>query len=202
MSLRDESGFTLVELLVAMTLLTIVFGSLLYPIEFAQTQTPKELEYAHSISTGVTGLQTMMREIRLAYRINGTNADPSSGVGSMIDFFATINGTDEEIEYDCSQPYPTGTGNTYASQYHRCRRVSAPTGSALPAISTGAVVIDRILNTNVFTFTGAGGTPNPVYPNYVEATVQVPARGPLNSGLNHTITLDNGTSIPNLQDGT
>ncbi|MGI8862885.1 MAG: prepilin-type N-terminal cleavage/methylation domain-containing protein [Solirubrobacteraceae bacterium] len=199
--IRSEAGFTIVEMLVAIALFITVFAVLLVPLEYAQTQTPKDVEWAHSVADGTTGLQRMMREIRQAYRINGTNADPTTGKGSMIDFYAILNGTDQEIEYDCSQHFPTNTGNSYASQYYRCMRVSVATGGALPAISTGTIVIDRVLNPNLFTFFGGTGATNSVYPTYVEATVQVPARGPLNTGLTHTITLDAGTSIPNLENG-
>lgn len=193
----DESGYTLIEVLVACTLFAIVLSAVMAPLDFAGTQTPKNVEYAHAVATATSGLQRMIQEIRQAYRINATNGDPTSGVGSMIDFSAVINGTDEEIEYDCS----VSTGSQYTTTYHRCVRVSAPAGSALPAISTGAVVVDRLTSPNVFTFLGPSGSPNSTYPTYVQANVGVPASGPLKSGLSHTITLDNGTSIPNLQNG-
>jgi hypothetical protein len=81
------------------------------------------------------------------------------------------------------------------ASYHRCVRVSVATGGTLPALSTGSVVVDRLLN---------GTTANPVFtittalsPTYIEAQAQVPARGELNNGLAHAITLDGATNLPN-----
>jgi prepilin-type N-terminal cleavage/methylation domain-containing protein len=197
-----ESGFTLIEVLIVALLLAVVLIPVMGSLDFAQTQTPKVIEYSQAISNATTALQRMMQEIRQAYRINATDGDPSSGVGTWIEFNAVINDQDLEIKYECDVAYPTNTGNKYASQYHRCMRVSAPTGSGLPAISRGSVAVDRVLNPDVFTFIGPSGTPNPVYPTYVMADVQVPSRGPLNLGLAHKITLDNATAIPNLENGT
>jgi prepilin-type N-terminal cleavage/methylation domain-containing protein len=199
---REESGFTLIEVLFVSLLLAVVVIPIFNSLDFASTRAPQTVEYANAISDGTTGLQRMMQEIRQAYEIVNTNGDANTGVGSEIDFYATINDQNLEIEYDCNQPYPTNTGNPFASSYHRCLRVSAAKGTALPAISTGAVVIDRVLNPSLFTFDGASGGPNPVNVTYVKAAVQVPARGPLTKGLAHSITLDDGTSIPNLQNGT
>jgi type II secretory pathway pseudopilin PulG len=196
--LSEQSGFTLLEGLVVSGILAAVLTAILAPFDFAQRQAPKNVEYAHAISDASSGLQQIMREIREAYRVNSTT--PNS-----IDFNAVIRGSDLEIAYECDEPYPTDAGNNYASQYHRCLRVSVATGGTLPLITSGAVVIDRLLNGTasnpVFTFLDSSGSSNPISPTYVEANVQVPARGPLNSGLNHTITLDNATALPNLQNG-
>jgi prepilin-type N-terminal cleavage/methylation domain-containing protein len=193
--LAAEEGFTIIEVLVTAAILAAVLTALLTPFEFAQSQTPKEVEYAKSITEASTGLQEMMREIRQAYRVDSTT--PNS-----ITFNATINSSNLEILYECDLPYPENTGNTHWREYHRCRRVSATTGHALPAIATGGVVIDRLLDGTsvapVFTFKDSSGHVNATNPTYVEAKILVPARGPLNSGLNHAIELKNGTEIPNL----
>ena len=63
------------------------------------------------------------------------------------------------------------------------------------------MVVDRILNGTaaqpVFTFKDSNGEVDPTHPTYVQATIRVPARGALYSGLNHQIELSNGTAIPN-----
>jgi prepilin-type N-terminal cleavage/methylation domain-containing protein len=199
---REESGFTLIEVLVVSFLLAAILIPVMNSLDFAGKQAPVTVEYANAISDGTTGLQRMMTEIRQAYEIVGTNGGAGTGVGSSIDFFAVVGDHDLEIKYDCNQPYPSNTGNRFASSYHRCLRVSAAKGTTLPAISTGTVVIDRVLNPNVFTFYGPSGSPDPENVTYVQADVQIPARGPLTYGLTHPIVLDNGTSIPNLQNGT
>jgi prepilin-type N-terminal cleavage/methylation domain-containing protein len=193
--LADDSGFTLIELLVVSTILAFVLAAILAPFEFAQTETPKNVEYAKAISEASTGLQRVMRDVREAYRIDSTT--PNS-----IDFNAVLNSKDLEIYYECDIAYPTNTGDTHAGEYHRCVRVSATTGSALPPISQGAVVIDRLLNGTaaapVFTFKDSKGNLDPTNPTYIEAKIQVPALGSLNAGLKHTIELQNGTTVPNL----
>jgi len=94
--LADEAGMTLVELLVVAVLLTVVLGATLSPFEFAQRQTPKNVEYAAAISEASTGLQRMIREIRQAYRINSTSSN-------SVDFNAVINSSDHNIRYECNQ---------------------------------------------------------------------------------------------------
>jgi prepilin-type N-terminal cleavage/methylation domain-containing protein len=194
-SVRGEQAFTLVEMLVVLALLPIVVTAIFLPLEFAQTQTPKTVEYSRAITSASSGLQQMMREIRQAYHIDFATEN-------AIDFNAVINSTDMQIYYECDEPYPTNLANSHASEYRRCLRVSATTGATLPSITTGAVIIDRVLNyhegKSVFMFKDAAERSDPTNPAYVEARIRVPARGVLNSGLSHTIELDNGTALPNL----
>jgi prepilin-type N-terminal cleavage/methylation domain-containing protein len=198
----DQRGLTLVELLVTIVLFAFVLTALLNTFDFAQSQAPKDIEYSHAIGDATAGLAQMTRELRDAYRIGDTDGNPSSGVGTEISFFAQLNDVDTEVEYGCDYP---SLSNPTNNNYHSCRRVSAPDGSALPSLNpcgTGcAVIIDRVHSSNVFTFIGSTGTPNPVYPTYVQENVSVPAAGPLTNGLTHFIALSNGTAIPNLQDG-
>jgi prepilin-type N-terminal cleavage/methylation domain-containing protein len=198
----DEQGFTLVELLVAMVMFVFVLTALLNTFDFAQSQAPKDIAYSQAVGDATAGLAQMTRELRDAYRIGDTDGNPSSGVGTQVSFFANLNDVDTEVEYGCNYP---SVSNPTNSSYHSCRRVSAPDGSALPSLNpcgTGcAVIIDRVQSANVFTFIGATGTPNPVYPTYVQENVSVPAAGPLTRSLTHFIGLSNGTAIPNLQGG-
>lgn len=196
---REESGQTLIELLVGASLLAVVLIAALNSMDFAQTQMPKNVQYAQAISDATTGLQRMLQDIRQAYRINSTNGNPATGTGSWIDFNAFVGDRDLEIRYQCDQASRTRTGA------YSCWKVSAATGQTMPSItsSSATLVIDRVLTSNgrVFRFLDSSGSANPAYPTYVEANVQVPASGSLKSGLSHTITLDDATSIPNLQNG-
>jgi hypothetical protein len=165
-----------------------VLFAVLGPLEVASSLAPRDVEYTHAATEASGGLQTMVRELRQAYNIVGTT--PNS-----ITFNVVLNGNDLQVMYECDEPYP-GNGNPYASSYHRCLRVSVATGGTLPAIGTGQVIVDRLINGTsadpVFTY-----TPGPITPTYVEAQVKVPARGELSKGLNHAITLDNGTLLRN-----
>jgi prepilin-type N-terminal cleavage/methylation domain-containing protein len=206
---RAESGYTLVEVLVVMLLLGLVLTPVVNALVFEGKQATVSVQYATAISDETTGLQHMMQEVRQAYWIRDTNGDPNTGKGSYIDFLAVIhdpvsgNDQDVEIKYDCGQQSPTNTS------YHACKRFSCASTSydtpcTLPTSSTD-VVIDRVENAsgNVFTFrdkTGAyAANAQDVWT--VEANVQVPSRGSLYYGLTHPVTLDNQTSIPNLQNG-
>jgi prepilin-type N-terminal cleavage/methylation domain-containing protein len=195
LDLGSQAGFTLIEMLVVAAILPIVVIATLGPLDFAQTQTPKDVEYGHAITSASAGLQRMIRDIRQAYRIDLTTAN-------SIDFNAVIGSSDLEIFYECDLPYPSTTGNTHYKEYRRCLRVSAPTGTALPSIEKGTVMIDTLLNGTtehpVFKFWDSSEHEDPTNPTYVEASISVPARGALNSGLNHTISFHIGTALPNL----
>jgi hypothetical protein len=190
----SESGFTIIELLVVAALLPVVLFALLGPLDVAASLTPKDVEYTHAVQDASVGLQRMIREIRQAYNVVATT--PNS-----ITFNVVLAGSDQQVMYECDEPYPTNTGNPNASSYHRCLRVAAASGVALPAIGTGQPIIDRLLNGTstdpVFSY-----TPSPITPSYVEAQIKLPARGSLSKGLNHTITLDNGTLLRNEAIGT
>lgn len=175
-------------------LLPVVVLAMLSVLDTGASLTPSAVEYSHAVQEASVGLQRMTREVREAYNVLGTT--PNS-----IDFQATINGVDEHIFYECDEPYPTTAANPYSGSYHRCLRVSAPTGSALPSIAGGAVIVDRLLNgtptSPVFSY-----TPDPISPTYVQAQIQVPARGALASGPSHAITLAAGTQLRNNSLGT
>lgn len=183
-------------------MLTLVLVAVLNTFDFAESQAPKAIEYSHAVGDATSGLAQMARELRNAYRIGGTDGDASTGVGTTITFFANLKDVDTEVEYGCNYPSVSNPTNT---SYHSCRRVSVADGSSLPSLNpcgTGcAVVIDRVHSPNVFTFIGSTGSPNPVYPTYVQENVSVPAAGPLTNSLTHWVNLSNGTAIPNLQGG-
>lgn len=228
---RDESGFSLIEVLVVTLMLAVVLIPIGNVLVSEATQTPVETSYAQAIGDETASLQRMMQEIRQAYQIEYTNGDPNTGQGSSIDFLIMIyNSATQaedpwEVRYDCGQTSPTNAA------YHACVRFACkaaaygqgctlpttfPTGSAS---SSSGVVIDRVENAtgNVFTFRDR----NSNYPANaqdiwtVEANVQVPSRGSSAHcshwgasgcstyyGLTHPITLDNQTNLPNLQNGT
>jgi hypothetical protein len=183
----------LVEVLAVLLILMVVLTALLNPLDNAASLAPRGIEYTHAVQDATVGLARMTREVREAYTVLGT--DPN-----WIDFQATLNGVDQHIFYECDIAYPSTPSNPYASSYRRCLRVSAPVGSALPAIATGQVIVDRLVNGTsadpVFTY-----TPDAIYPKYIEAQIKVPSRGELTAANNHTITLDNGFYLRNYDVG-
>lgn len=194
-SLRDERGFALTELLVVAALLGIVLVAVLSLLDATIRVEARDQERAHVIREAQVGLDRMTRELRQAYRVEA--AGPS-----YVTVLARLGGQDKQVHYRCDRPHPDSAANPHDDAYRRCRRVEALVGAGLPAIDTGPLVIDRVLN-------GAAGAPNPVFtfspsaiaPNYVTARVEVPARGERAEGLEHTVVLDDGMFMRNLRLG-
>jgi prepilin-type N-terminal cleavage/methylation domain-containing protein len=220
---REQGGFTLIEVLVVVVLLGVVLIPIMNGLVFEGNQTPIDTAYARAIGAQTASLQRMMEEVRQAYAIVDTNGDPSSGVGSYIDFLVLIynagTGTDNswEVKYDCSRASQTVTGQLacvrfacQASAYDKTCSLPTTYPSSASGSSSG-VVIDNVLNTsgNVFTFRDRNGNPATNAQDIwtVEANVQVPANGSAkfatrHPGPSHAMTLDNQTDLPNLQNGT
>ncbi len=129
---RSEAGFTLIEMLVAAALSTIVFAAVLSALETSQHTQSRDSEWALVVQEGRAGLARMVREVRQAYSIRGATE-------SSLDFYATIGGKDLEIYYACNVA-ESGTS------YYQCVRLQTEVGKSLPALSTGAPIIKYVLN--------------------------------------------------------
>jgi prepilin-type N-terminal cleavage/methylation domain-containing protein len=217
---REQSGFTLIEVLVVVVLLAAVLFPISNVLVSEGKQAPVDTGYAQAIGDETATLQRMMQEIRQAYAIQDTNGDPTTGQGSYIDFLIQIYNTTTraddpwEVKYDCGQTSPTN-GAYHACVRFACKALAYGQGCSLPSTfptssgsSSSGVVIDRVENTNgqVFTFRDQNNNPATNAQDIwtVEANVQVPANGSLSSlsyALKHSMTLDNQTTIPNLENG-
>lgn len=123
--LRRESGFTLVELLVAMTLMLVVLGGVLGFLDTHRQLTGKDVEVGLVVSDAQAGYERMVREVRQAVCINApagtvncpgslpespkSNPIPCSSsavVGSCLSFKMRAPSSDDhhrlDIRYDCS----------------------------------------------------------------------------------------------------
>jgi prepilin-type N-terminal cleavage/methylation domain-containing protein len=185
---RDESGFSLIELLMVSAILPIVLSAILGAFDSVGGQAPKNIEYTHAVTEAQVGLQRMIQEIGEATSIGVQTP-------SEIEFNAVIGGTGQEIHYACST---------------QCLRYSVTSGGALPTLVNNAcptsltaaqtcqVVVARVTNGNsVFSYSNPTNDAN-APPTWVRVQIQVPAKGERTSGLNHTITLDNATAVRNL----
>jgi prepilin-type N-terminal cleavage/methylation domain-containing protein len=219
----EEAGFTLIEVLIVVVLLGVVLVPVMNGLVFEGNQTPIDTGYAKAIGNQSATLQRMMEEVRQAYAIESTNGDPSSGVGSYIDFLLMIynpaTGADNpwEVKYDCNKASSTVSGQLACVRF-ACQAsaydgtCSLPT--SYPSSSSGSssgVVIDNVLNAggNVFTFRDRNGNPATNAQDIwtVEANARVPANGSQrfsirHPGPSHAMVLDNQTNLPNLQNGT
>src|SRR4051812_38838916 len=91
----NQSGWTLIELLVAMSIFTFVLAAALTLFETSVKSAPREQERAAAIREAQTGLSNMEREVRNAYDI--VELTPN-----RIDFLVTRQGVRKHVRYDCS----------------------------------------------------------------------------------------------------
>lgn len=182
----EEGGFSLVELLVVVALLSFVLAATLGIFDVAVRQAPRDQERAHAIREAQVGLYAMTRELRQAYEVKSVS-------GSQMDVLVRLRGVDKRVRYRCDGD----PSNPAFPSYRRCVREEA---SASPGAVLGApqIVIDRVLNgASVFSPTFAG-TPA-VSPAYFTARIQVPARGRLKTGYTSSVVLDDGVFLRNLK---
>ncbi len=183
---RSQAGFTLLEVLVVILLLSLVVGALMSPMVLSIKNQTKDANYAYAQQNARTGLDAMVSQIRQAWSIL------SSGPNE-VEMNVNLHGVALLVYYECDLPQ-TGTA------YHECIRVQAPAGSALPPLTSGSLAIPNLTNGTatdpVFTF-----GPDPVAPYYMTATIKVPASGGTVGGLTHTIVLSSGALMRNLNVG-
>ena len=116
---RDSRGFTLVEMLIVMLLLSIVVGALLAILDDTTSVANRDQERSTAVQEANSSLRRMVNELSEAVRI--VSADPNS-----IDFVIRSQGPGKprkRIAYDCGATY---TGRTAlasdAATYRQCNR--------------------------------------------------------------------------------
>ncbi len=180
---RGEDGFTLVELLVVILLLTVVAGALMGPLTLSQRIENRDSNYAAAQRQARTGLDSMVSQIRQAWVILST--DPNA-----VEMNVNLNGVATHVLYECDIPQPG------SALYRECVRVQSAVGASLPSLASGTVVLTNLTNGTsadpVFSF-----TPDPISPYYMAATIKVPASNGLAGGQNHSIVFSVGTLMRN-----
>jgi type II secretory pathway pseudopilin PulG len=183
---RAEAGFSLVEVLVGVSLLALVLGAVMTPLIISQRAETRTVNYDWAQQAGRGGLDSMVAEIRQA-----TSFVPS---GNAVVITVTLQGVPLTVEYECDVPQP---GSTI---YRECLRVQVAQGTTLPSINAGSIVLQNLLNgtdaSPVFTW-----GPDPNAPYYMTASIQVPASTGASVGLSHSITLSDGALMRNLNVG-
>jgi type II secretory pathway pseudopilin PulG len=180
---REESGFTLVELLVAAGLMLVVVGAALALLDSSNTIAARDQERTHAIREAQVGVQSMTRELRQAFSI--VSSSPYS-----IEVHVLRGGADHDVTYDC-----TGTSSA-GPPLGQCVRYETG-GSGQGAAST---VVDRLINKPgsgrppVFAYTtnGAGRT------TYGTVHVEVPSKGERAQGYSYRVVFDDGFFMRNL----
>ena len=182
---REESGFTLVELLVAAGLMLVVVGAVLALLDSSSEVAARDQERTHAIREAQVGVHDMTKELRQAFSI--VSSSPYS-----IEVHVLRGGVDRDVTYDCNGTSSSGPPLGQCVRYE-------DTGSGPGAAST---VVDRLVNKPgsgrppVFTYStnGAGHT------TYATVHVEVPAKGERAHGHPYGVVFDDGFFMRNLDD--
>lgn len=174
----DEAGFTLIEMLVAMTLGVVVMGGVIILLIGAMRSQPRIENQANNVQTARWVLGRLTREIR-----NGIRVDKATA--SAVSFEAYIRHAEcgKSTVLSSSAP-PIKCEITYACSGTSCTRLeAAPTVT----VGTGKTIISGISNPSSV-FTWSPGTS----PTYLGITLKIP-----DSKGTGTLTVSDGASLRN-----
>jgi type II secretory pathway pseudopilin PulG len=180
-AMRREDGFTLIEMLVAMTMGVVVMGGVVILLIGAMRSQPRLDKQATNIQTARYGLERMTREIR-----NGIAVDKYTSSSVSFETFVrhtTCGGT----TMSASSVSATRCEVTYTCSGSSCTRIEAA-----PKVYTGTAttILTGISNaSSVF-----GWYPEKLeagaLPTYIKATLKIP--DPEGSGA---LTVSDGASL-------
>jgi len=174
----DEAGFTLIEMLVAMTMGVIVMGGVLILLIGAMRSQPRIEKVSTNVSTARWALERLTREIRNGIRVDKTSASSVSFEAYVR--HATCGGTATLA----STAAPIRCEITYTCSGTSCTRIEAA-----PTTYTGAAttVFSGVSNpTSVFSWSPSTA------PTYIGITLKFP--DPEGSGA---LTVSDGASLRN-----
>jgi prepilin-type N-terminal cleavage/methylation domain-containing protein len=172
---KQQRGFTLIETLVAASLMTVLLGAVLSMSATSQKIAPKDQERAYGLQDAQTGLYSMTRELRQSYGINAITA-------TQMDVNVRKGGVAKRVVYDCNQ---TSAKVATMKQCSRWEVVGGIAGTKVPVVP--------IISSATFTYTPSSGTPT-----FVQVKINIPAKGELKIGDRHTLVLDDGFYMRNL----
>ncbi len=172
----DERGFSLIELLVAMTVLAAVMVATLGVLDSSSRMARSDTERASAIQEAQVGLDRMVRELRHTRAVN--SASPQ-----VLDVMVLQRGLARRVVFDCSVAHPTAAGQ------RRCTR-SADGGTA-------EVLVDRVravgTDSQAFAYTPATGTPK-----HVTVRLGVAVDAGRAGGHTRSLVVTDGTALRNV----
>lgn len=170
-----ESGFTLVELMVAMSMAIVIFGATLDVILVGLRDQTEQGQRAQATQLGTAMVERMTRQIREASQATVENAagNPAT-TGGRLDLQTPVPpssggglSSTQRVVYDC----------TAASQ---CTRAQGTVGGVL---GTAAPVIGQVANgSTVFSGTNSAG-PQATNPTFIELTLDQTLGAPFSNPL-------------------
>jgi prepilin-type N-terminal cleavage/methylation domain-containing protein len=145
-----EAGFTLVELLVAMTLMLIVLGAGFTLLQIVVRSEPAARTANASIQDAQIVSERMARELRMTYAVNSATAN-SLSVNTYLQQSSTCAGASGTTPRQCRVVY-TCSGSTCT------RTVSEVNGSGAQT----ATIVTGLSSANVFTYTPSSTSPKSI----------------------------------------
>ena len=166
--LRAQAGFSLVEQLVTMVLLSVVVGLTLTALETLVKAAPANQEWAHTVADAQAGVYQITRELRQG--VNVTLVTPYVASGDVVTKAGTLH-----VLYECDLS-------------SSCKRKVTTAPAAAPTRGAGGAPIIKSLQsytlaTPVFT------TPSS---KYFQVAVIVRSAGTLTTANTHNVTLTDG----------
>lgn len=175
---RGQAGYTLIELLVAMTMGVVVLGAVGSLVVSAMKDQPRISERAQDISTARWILERLTRELRDGIRVD--NATSSSVSFETYARHTTCGGTTSLA----STAAPIKCEVTFTCSTTKCTRIEAA-----PKVTTGkaSTIFEGIDSSSVFSY-----SPSAKEATFVKVTLQLP-----NPAGDVPLTISDGVSLRN-----
>jgi prepilin-type N-terminal cleavage/methylation domain-containing protein len=174
-SLRNEDGFTLTELLVAMVLGLLLVGVGVTVFTAAIRTQPTQNDRGHKVETARTTMERLVRELR-------QGATVYTATSAQLSFLTWVHksgcgGASGSASIPCRVTYTCSAGT--------CTRAEAnPDGTGVGAAET---VVSGLSNAIVFDY-----SPNGAAPSYIGATLTFPSQNG-----DDAITVEDGAALRN-----
>ncbi len=171
-----EEGFTLVELLVALTLGLAVVGVAVTVFTAAVQSQPGQTNRGAVIQQGRTTMERLVRELRQGSTVYTATAQQLSFI-TFVDVATCGSSASGSTAIPCRVTYSCASGS--------CTRVVAQPDGTDP--SSPYTIVSGLSDSNVFTY-----SPSATAPSYIGATLIFPA-----STGDDAITLSDGATLRN-----
>jgi type II secretory pathway pseudopilin PulG len=174
-----EAGFTLMELLVTMTMGVIVMGAVAALLITAVKAQPQISAKSQNISTARWVLERLTREIR-----EGVAVAPEKATASEVSFRTYVRSS------TCAGGVLASSAPAIECQVtYKCTTTYCTRTQSAPGVYTGTAtkIFSGINNANVFSY-----TPSAAAPTYIKITLQFP--NPSGGG---SLTVSDGASMRN-----
>jgi prepilin-type N-terminal cleavage/methylation domain-containing protein len=174
---RSEAGFTLVELLVAVTIGLIVICAAVAVFTAAVQSQSRTTSESAAVQQARTTMERMVRELRQGSGVASGTTPSAAALAFVTYVHGTCAGALSATTSQCRVTYSCASGAC-------TRRVSNPDGSGGGA---AVQVVSGLSDMNVFSF-----SPSATAPSYVQVTLTFP-----DSGGGNAITLTDGAGFRN-----